>query len=83
MKLRVRPKEKSFINGFYRYNPVIDTDLIKCHMGCRSECTLWIGHEALRESGCDDVRAVVGLIAQRARHSRIARQLRQRLRAAK
>lgn len=37
MKLRLRPKEKSFVNGAYRYNPVIDDAHLESLRLARSE----------------------------------------------
>lgn len=74
---RVRPKIKSFINGGYRYNPVVDQGLINSHRECRKEYTFYLGILPMRDGG--DRRAAASLIRMRARHARIELGLRVRL----
>lgn len=68
--LRERPKEKPFRNGGYWYNPELDPSIQKA---CRSESTAWMAKTT-------DPQQMQCLIATRARHARIERWQKQRLR---
>lgn len=84
MELRVRPKQKSFINGGWRYNPVIDADHIQTMRAAAREYTPFIadvvaGRATWESSEWDDGRPLGALIRMRARLFRMAQRDRVRL----
>lgn len=70
-EIRLYPRIKSFINGGYRYNPVLDAGYLRTMKEARNEYLVYLGGGTTRPLG--------SLIGMRARLARMEREARRRL----